>query len=156
MTTRRTVVLHASTSRHEEWGGPKRYVRVMLHPDVEHLRVAAARYAGGDFSQAAGCFHPAPDRWRSVDGEWVMVTDPHWAGVLRLAVGHLGTEPVVHEVVHAAATIYRMDVRTIINLGNGCRDREETLAYMVGDLARSVVRALYAAGAYDAPIYAGA
>lgn len=143
-------VLHASTTRHDDWDGPARYIRIVIHPDVESFRKAAARYSGGAFTEATGCFHPAPERWGEVDGEWVEKSDRHWAGVLRLVQGHsLNTEAVTHECVHAAATVYRMDVCMTINLGNGCRAREETLAYIVGDLTAQVVAALYAAGCYD-------
>ena len=146
-----SVVTHASTDRHAEWGGTRRYIRIVIHPDTPSLRKAATRYTGGDFTNAAGCFHPAPDRERYDEerDEWKQVTDPHWAGVLRLSRDSLHTEAVTHECVHAALAIYRMDVAVVPNLGNGCGPREETLAYIVGDLTHSVVNALHAAGVYQ-------
>jgi hypothetical protein len=132
------TVLHASTTKHEWWGGPKRYIRIVVHETTPALQRAAARYRGTDFSNAAGCFHPAPERERFHNGEWTSVTDPHWAGVLRVSKEWLDTEVVIHECLHAALAIYRMDVSTFVRLENGCGEREETLAYIAGDLTANV------------------
>lgn len=146
-----TEVIHAGTTRHADWGGQRRYIRIVIHDTIGDLQRAANRYrpASDGYRNAAGCFHPAPDRERYVNGEWVLVTHPNWAGVLRLARGHIATEVVVHEMVHAASAIYRMDVAVRINLGNGCGPREETLAYIIGDITTQAVNVLHDAGAFE-------
>lgn len=68
---------------------------------------------------------------------------------MRLSRDALTTEIIVHECVHAAAAIYRMDVNTVMQLGDACNPQEETLAYIVGDLTKSVVNALHGAGAWQ-------
>jgi hypothetical protein len=48
------------------------------------------------------------------------------------------TEIVAHELVHAAATIYRIAVAHTINLGAGrgkAHEHEEDFAYIYGELA---------------------
>ncbi len=138
------LILHASTDRHKEWGGLKRYVRIVVYDTTAELRVAAVRYRPNtNFSHAAATFSPAPDRERcNEEGEWILIVPPHWTGVLRFSREWLTTEVVTHECVHAAATIYRMDVVPTIILGPGCGYREETLAYIIGDLTAAVSDAL--------------
>lgn len=147
-----TVTLHASTDRHDEWDGPRRYVRIIVHDTAEELRAAAYRYRDdtGDWTGTAACFHPADLRLRyDEDGTTHDISDPHYAGLLRLSRDKgLGTEQVTHECVHAGAAIYRMDVCTMIRLENGCGEREETLAYIVGNLAAAVCNALHDAGVW--------
>jgi hypothetical protein len=144
------VILHASTTRHDEWDGSRRYVHIAVHNTDDDLRRAAAAYRpGADWTDTAGCFHPADLRLRyDADGNAEDVSDPHYAGLMRLSREHLTTEVVIHETVHAAATIYRMDVCTMIRLENGCGEREETLAYIVGDLSRAIVNALHDGGVW--------
>lgn len=144
-----TTVIHASTSRHAEWDGPARYIRIVLHETVADLQRAASRYRRNDFSNAAGCFHPAPAREHYDGTTWVNTTPKHWAGVLRLARDHLFPEVVAHESTHAALAIYRVDVAAYVQLGNDCGRREETLAYIVGDVTANVTDALHQAGAWD-------
>jgi hypothetical protein len=121
--------------------GPRRWCRVRIHPTVEELRVHAQRLnprvavdtTGGGWDECFGCFQPPPR---------FMVGDPGWApngyaGTLRLADGHITSEIVAHELVHAAAQVYRMNVAGHINLGPSCRRREEDLAYIYGELYAS-------------------
>lgn len=143
--------LHASTDRHAEWGGTRRYIRIRVHDTTVELQDAAQAYRGDDFdwTGVAGCFHPAALRLRyDADGDMTDVSDPHYAGTLRLSREQMTTEAVVHECVHAAAAIYRMDVCADVRLGTGCGDREETLAYIAGDLTHSVSEALHSAGVW--------
>lgn len=143
------AVTHASTVDHDRWDGPKRYIRIAIHDTTAELQRAATRYRGGDFSNAGGAFHPADTvitTWP--DGSWADTADRHWAGLLRLSRELLSTEVVTHECIHAAAAIYRMDVMTTINLGNGCRHREETFAYIAGHLTARVCNALHDVGAW--------
>ena len=135
------ITLHASTTQHDRWGGPRRYIRVYVYDTTPELQRAAAGYRNeyDGFSAAGGCFHPAEVK----DDE-----DPHWAGVLRLSREYIGTEVVSHECIHAAAAIYRMDVQGYIVLGYGCGHREETLAHIAGDLIASVGNALHESGVW--------
>lgn len=114
--------------------GPRRWIQVRIHPDVNHLRAAAHRtdprlgQAGWD--ECHGCFQPHGVR---AVGE---IHDPPngYAGILRLADGWITSEIVAHELVHAALQVYRMNVKADVRLGNGCRVREEQLAYIYGEL----------------------
>lgn len=115
--------------------GPRRWCWVRIHPDSEDLCQAAQRLnanaSSGDWAGTVGCFQPAwPDCKTS------------YAGTLRLAEGWMTTEIVAHELVHAALTIYRINVHTDVRLGNGCRAREEDLAYIYGELAADMAAKL--------------
>lgn len=136
-----TEIFYPTTKRHKEWGGPKRYFRLVLHDSTPELRIAANRYSlGNNFSQAAGVFHPAPNRefYNKARDKWIDKTDKHYGGIIRLSREYFTYDTIVHECVHAGAAIYRMDVRTIVNLGNGCWEAEETFAYICSDIADSV------------------
>lgn len=145
-------VLHASTVRHELWGGGGRYIRIVVHDTTAELRAAAGRYRDDTlgWTDTGACFHPAPRRERLVDGEWVASTPRGWAGVMRLAREYLDAEVIIHECVHASLTIYRLDVVQDVRLGDGSSSirREESLAYIVGDLTTEVLGALNRAGVY--------
>lgn len=144
-----STITHASTVDHDRWDGPKRYIRIVVHDTTDELRRAAVRYRGGDWTDAGGGFHPADVVLvEGDDGSLVDASHPHWAGVLRLSREFLTAEVVAHECIHAAAAIYRMDVATVINLGNGCRRREETFAYIAGHVIDLVSSALHEAGAW--------
>lgn len=146
------TVLHlAQRHSHHRYGGPRRYFRVVIHPDADDFREAATRYAGGDFNGALGCCHPAPirERYDKATGTWTDVADRHWGSILRFVTGHVHTEVVAHEVTHAALVIYRMDVHPDVRLGTGCHDREETLAYIAGDLMAAASTALHDAGVWS-------
>lgn len=144
------LVTHASTIDHDRWDGPKRYVRIVVHDTTDEMRRAATRYRGEDFGNAGGMFHPADTVIvRYPDGTWQDAADRHYAGVLRLSREFVSTEVVTHECIHAAATIYRMDVMTKIVLGNGCGEREETFAYIAGHLTARVCNALHDAGVWS-------
>ena len=143
------TILHASTVDHDRWDGPKRYIRIAVHDTTHELQQAAKRYRGEDFSNAGGLFHPADTVYTILDdGTFRDDADRHYAGTMRLSREHLTTEVVAHETIHAAATIYRMDVITTIVLGNGCSHREETFAYIAGHLISQVTNALHDAGVW--------
>lgn len=137
-----------STARaHHETGGRRRWIRLVVHDTLAELRAAADAYRpeyGPDWwAPAVACFHPAPVRSRvGPDGEMEPI-DTGFAGVLRFTRERLDTEVVAHECIHAALAVYRMDVTTFVHLGNGCGRREETLAYIAGDLIRGTVNALH-------------
>jgi hypothetical protein len=107
---------------------PRTWLRVRIHPTVEHLQHAAWQHrpegGKGYWDGCVGCFHPSIPT-----GE-----DQTYAGLLRLAEGHITPEIVAHELLHAACTVYRMRVCSDIRLGTGARGREEALAYIYGEL----------------------
>lgn len=130
----------------EETGGPRRWFRLVVHDTLVELREAAHRFRpeyGADWwTECAGCFHPAPLRRRyDKDGTEHQI-DTGYSGTLRFSAELVTTEIVTHEVLHAALCAYRMDVTTYVNLGNGIGRREETLAYIHGDLCRATSDAL--------------
>lgn len=152
---RTTVVKHVSTFRHDEWGGPKRYIKVVVHRTRGEMQRAAAKYALREnendafYQYALACFQPAPDReiYDKKTDSWRSTTDKHYAGLLRLVKGYVGAEVVAHECVHAAAHIWRRDVthkakKPVVNLGDDCGWREEGFAYLVGDLTGGVMLAV--------------
>lgn len=149
MTALRTTV--GQRHSHQHYDGPRRWFNLAVHPTVEQLRAAATAYRPhSDFGKTLGCCHPAPVRAVVVDGE--LVEKPYvngWAGVIRLAATHVDTEIVAHEITHAALVVYRMDVCTDVRLGVGARDREETLAYIAGDLMGAAATALHELGVWS-------
>lgn len=128
--------------------GPVRWFQVMIHDSPAELQEAARRY-GRPVDEALACCHPAPMIERLVDGEWVRSNPPTWAGVVRLCHPHITTAIVAHEMIHAALVIYRMDVCDDVRLGNGCGDREETLAHIAGDLIGAASTMLHDAGLWS-------
>lgn len=127
------------------WGGPKRWIRIVVHETTAEFQAAAAKYQpNADWDGTAGAFHPAAhrERWDSKTGEWVPTSDPYFAGVMRLSKEQLDNETIVHECVHAGVAIYRSNIKQKVNLGDDVSDNEELLAYLIGDLARDVFAAL--------------
>ena len=123
--------------------GPRRWCWVRIHPTITHFEAAATRtspWHPKDYWEGCrGCFQPAPYRERHVDGEWTGRWPTNgYAGVLRLIEGHTTPEIMAHELVHAAAQIYRMNVKRGIRLGEDCGEREEQLAYIYGELFTSL------------------
>lgn len=140
--------LYASTTRHAEWGGPKRWVRIHVHDSVEAFRQSAEKYSpNGVWEDKDAGFHPAigRSRWNPKTKLWEEIGTKGFTGVMDFCIEHLSTEIVVHECVHAAIAIYRMDIQTYINLGGPHSDREENLAYITGDLTDRVFAALRSA-----------
>ena len=138
-------VYHASTSRHLEWNGVRRWIRIVVHETTVEFQKAAAKYQpNADWDGTAGAFHPAAhrERWDKHTKEWVPTSDPYFAGVMRLSKEQLTNETIVHECVHAGAAIYRSNVKANIKLGDDVGPNEEHLAYIIGDLSEAVFAAL--------------
>ena len=70
------------------------------------------------------------------------------AAHIRMVRGHLGTSVVTHEVAHAALGIYRQDCLARRGSVHDDMEQEETVCYLVGDLAARIVNRLYAYGCY--------
>lgn len=106
--------------------GPRRWCWVRIHATVEEMRVHAQRLnpaTDGGWADCCACFQPC---WKDCKTAF--------AGTLRLTEEWLTPEIVAHELVHAAAQVYRLNVRRDVRLGAGCHGREEDLAYIYGEL----------------------
>ena len=138
---------------HRVYGGPRRYFHVFIHDDADQMRQAGERYNGGAplGDDCLACCQPAPVRAIvNDDGEIVDHNEPaHFGGVIRFVTGHVTTEIVAHELTHAALVVYRMDINPDVRLGNGCRLREEHLAYITGDLIGAASTVLHDAGVWS-------
>lgn len=124
-------------------------VRVHSSP-VEFRRAAHAlrphRDGVGHWDRCYGCFHPTCYRL-NVDTKAIRYPANGYAGTLRLIdrdalaredVSLPFDEIAAHELVHATATIYRMNVARTVNLGAGhgrSFEHEEDFAYIYGELA---------------------
>lgn len=115
--------------------GPRRWWWVRVHADVHELRDAAHRMRPEHgrlwWNACCGCCQP-------VHGE----PANGYAGIIRYAADCFTAEVVGHELVHAAAHTYRLNVHTDLRLGTGCRAREEDFAYIFGELFNDLERQL--------------
>lgn len=146
-----TIVLHASTDREDVWGGIKRYIRIVIHPTLEEFIAGATRHTPHqEWDGAIGCFHPSDIRevYNKKTKMWER-KESNYAGTMRLWGERVTSDVVVHETVHAAAHIYRLDVSPIANLGQDCFQAEENFAYIVGDLTGTLCRVLHEAKAWS-------
>lgn len=125
-------------------GGTRRWFWVRVHSDRAAMLRAAYRmkpWLGKQFfsSDTAGLCHPVAGRYRDTD---LAFENPRWpangfAGTVRLVADNMDSAIIAHELVHAAAAIYRMNIAPSIDLGDGFADigREEDFAYIYGGLA---------------------
>ena len=112
--------------------GPRRWWIVRIHQNVAALRRAATAYHPGvDFTDCLGCCHTAG--WYDTDGT-IRGGRGGYAGIIRLAHGHLTPAIITHELVHAAVATYRLTVNPDVRLGRGVGAREEHLADLFGEL----------------------
>ncbi|MFD8496330.1 hypothetical protein [Amycolatopsis sp. NPDC059657] len=122
--------------------GPRRWCWVRIHPDEAHFAAAAKRLAPwhdepGWWDGCLGCFQPTG--WIEHDDGAIEYPRNGFAGTLRLIDGHVTSEIVAHELVHAAVQIYRMNVKRDVRLSRDCGQREEELAYIYGELYGSLM-----------------
>lgn len=147
------LILHASTDRHYMWGGPRQYIRILIHDTTKELQKAASRFRPyEDWSSAGGVFH-SPDireTYFEETDEWKTTSDPHYAGMIRFSRDYLNTEVVAHEAAHAAIFIYRRDLDENVTLGDEVGEKEENLCYIIGDVTASVNTALHVGGVFNA------
>jgi len=127
-----------------------RYIRLIIHPDEDDLRAAGIAYNkrrsnNQDLSDAAGLFQPAQPRARydRKTKAWIDTTTA-FAGIMRLANGHLTGEVIAHESTHAALHVTRLHdwskpgANGDADFGDICDDREEAFAYLLGGIAAEV------------------
>ncbi|MFW6091100.1 MAG: hypothetical protein ACODAF_04445 [Actinomycetota bacterium] len=151
--TSRPLRATVGTSRaHEEYGGRRRWFLLVVYDTRAELAAAAARYKPWETfdGDTGACVQPSPRRY-DVDSDRIVPSRNGYLGIIRLCRELADAEVVSHEAVHAALVVYRADIRRFAHLGDGCGDREETLAYLVGDLAAAMVDALYDLGVWARP-----
>lgn len=130
------------------YGGAYRWFWVRVHSDVEEMRAACHRarpwHGRANWRDAAAVCHTAAAAYADADTEF---KHPRWpangyAGTIRLVAGDMTSEIVAHELVHAAAHVYRMNCQPVVNLGDGFDDSyhqsEEDFAYIYGILFREM------------------
>ncbi len=131
--------------------GTRRFVRVSVYSDASSMRRAALRHSQregyirqDEYEKAHGVTHSVDVLHIGADGS---VRRSPTAAHIRMYDGALGTGVLTHEVVHAAMAIYNQDC-----LEDGPvheeMDREEILAYLVGDLAARIVNKIHEFGYY--------
>lgn len=131
--------------------GTRRFVCVSLYSDAGSMRDAALRHSQregyireDEYYMAHGVTHTIDVLHIGADGS---EKRSPLAAHIRMYDGALGTSVVTHEVTHAALSIFNQDC-----LGEGAvhesMDREEILAYLVGDLAARIVNKIYEFGYY--------
>lgn len=125
-------------TRGDERTGPARWIRVVVHPDVPDLHRLARRRSPWSPPDPGcrGIFQPAVwrERYDPETKAWVRRWPASYVGILRLARGWVTSEIVAHELMHAACAIYRASVCHRIRLEDDCGRREESLAYIYGQL----------------------
>jgi hypothetical protein len=142
----RTVTVPVSKTPRVMYGGPRRTVRIVIHATHALMLAAARRTTPVDWDDdTAGCCHPV-----GLDQVYSPATDsyrwrfdsPHPMAIIRMHAAAVTAEILVHELMHAAAVIYRRDVCRDIRLGTGesSLEREEILAHLLSELtARATV-----------------
>lgn len=122
--------------------GLRRWWFIAIHPDLGDLRDAATRRSPWhDFRDAVGVCQPTQYAQNSLTGEYRYPLGGY-AGIIRFAEGHITSEIVAHELLHAAVAVYRMNRHRDVRLGLNCAGREETLAYIYGELYAALVELL--------------
>jgi hypothetical protein len=127
-----------------------RYIRLIIHPNADSLVAAGTAYnkrrgSSQDLSGSAGLFQPTPfrSRYDRKTKSWADTTAT-FAGIIRLANGHLTGEVIAHESTHAALHVTRLhdwnkpDGSGNADFGDCCDDREEAFAYLLGGIAAEV------------------
>lgn len=131
--------------------GSRRFVRVSLYSDVGSMRNAALRHSQregwireDEYCMAHGVTHTRDVLHIGADGS---EKRSPMAAHIRMHKGALGTGVVTHEITHAALSIYNQDC---LKDGPVHEDmnREEILAYLIGDLASRIVNKIYEFGYY--------
>lgn len=128
--------------------GPRRWWLVVIHDTLTELQDAAHRYRpemGRDWwTDCYGCCHPTTRQAHTAADGTVTYSEPvsGYAGMIRYTTEQLTDELVTHELMHAAVATYRMNVCADVRLGRGCGQREESLAYIYGELYASLLRHL--------------
>lgn len=136
-----------------DWSRRRRSITVVVYDSHKAMIEATVRWHQGTKSEAHyQDTHAIVQTWKCVvvkpDG-----TDKETAdlGFVRLYRGALGVGILAHECTHVASTIFYGDIGKIFpnrETSDAALEREEQLAYIVGDLMNQLVAALYRRGYY--------
>lgn len=121
--------------------GHRAHVRVYVYDQPEEMRAAASRFStsGDSFDDAAAVTHLL---WSEATGRVLPI--------VRLCRGHLGSEVISHEMMHAAAALYGSTLPPHARARAHFTHYNEPLAYLLGHLVRRLVDALWDHGYYGA------
>lgn len=126
--------------------GELREVRVWVYDTATEMRSAARRFNGLDASDAGGVTQQYSRVRYDLDGRRVARASTI---IVRLCREHLGTTVVVHEMNHAAVSIYGSSLQGNELAIDLLDNANETLAYLQSDLTGSLVKRLHELGYYD-------
>jgi hypothetical protein len=143
-----------------DWTKPERWFWVRVYDTPDSLRRMANRVSemrgggGSEYGEALGCVQETvpwiPDDADPETQDDLPVTELVWpedgfAGVIRLCRDWLTPEILAHEILHAAVTVFRMNICQRPQLEGMLaveRNQEEALAYTVGQLHAGLVNGL--------------
>lgn len=118
--------------------GRYRTIQVCVYESVKEMREAGAEYNSSSVEEMGKVWGLCQAYYKErLDGKhWVKSPE---AGYIRLVKDACRTGIIAHEATHMAVAIYQQDIqRTIPDM-----DREERLAYLVGDITSEIVKGLY-------------
>ncbi len=127
------------------------YLRASVYPTRRQMIEAADthdRRIGRELTNwenTGGMFQPSAFISRPISKrKWKQIS-PDLVGIIRLYQGNIHNDIVVHECVHAAAHMTRLQAwhdgrdTTEANLGDNCLDAEEAFAYCVGRMSNALL-----------------
>lgn len=157
-----TCYIHHLSADSDDPACRGRYIRLIIHPDRDDLRAAGLAYnkrrgTHQYLGDAVGLFQPTYFRRRydRTTKAWVDTTTA-FAGIMRLANGHLTSEVIAHESTHAALHVTRLHdwakpgFDGNADFGDCCDSREEAFAYLLGGIAAEVNNAVLS-GTWSSP-----
>jgi hypothetical protein len=106
------------------------WFRVKVYDTDDELQKVAAGMCGqppSSWKGTIGCFHAADNPGR-------------YLGLMRLSDEHMSPELIIHESVHAAATLARTHFDSDLELPEDVGDHEELVAYATDAIAGSLLR----------------
>ncbi|UVF60408.1 hypothetical protein SEA_MEYRAN_56 [Gordonia phage Meyran] len=126
--------------------GERREVRVWVYDTLAEMRAAGTRFNGHDFSNAGGITQQYSRVRTDTDGRRIAHASTI---IVRICRQRLGTTVVVHEMNHAAVSIYGSSLRGNELAIDVLDNANETLAYLQSDLTGALVRRLHDLGYYE-------
>lgn len=124
--------------------GPRYLVTVWVYDTVDELRRASHRWNGTWSPDAVGLTQVSV--WDDGHGN---PTDRAQTVIVRLTVGHLGTQVVAHELHHATAALYGSHIASQrISRPAHLNHYNEPFAHLFSDMMRKLVDRLWELGYY--------
>lgn len=130
------------TDEPETW---RNTFRVMVFATVDEMKAAHDALGEGVGAEDFGAVTMPIDVQQLREGEWV--TKPS-LGFMLMCKKQIDAETVAHESVHMAVAFLRRVSPISLRLKGECEEREERLAYAIGNCTRQIVEALYEAKLY--------